>query len=225
MKKTPHHIAILPDGNRRWAREKGLPISEGHKKGLETIKKAAHWCRGKGVKILTFFVFSTENWNRPKKEIDYFMSFIKQALTIDLKEFADYGIRLKLIGTKERLPKSIIKAGDRAEKATKNNKKMTINLGLSYGGKAEITEAVKNIVKSGASTKEINEELISDNLWTPDLDLVIRTGGEHRISNFLIWQAAYSELFFLKKYWPDFSERDLDKILLDYSGRERRFGR
>ena len=222
---TPYHVAILPDGNRRWAKEQGLSISEGHRKGMDKIRQAAYWCREKGIKVLTFFVFSTENWNRAKSEIDYFMSFVQQALTLDLEEFKKDGIKLRIIGTKDKLSKNIIAAAERAEKYTAENKGMTINLGLSYGGKAEITDAIKHIVKDRVKPEKISEELVSDSLWVPqDIDLVIRTGGEKRISNFLIWQAAYSELYFLDKYWPDFSKRDLNNIISDYGKRERRFG-
>jgi undecaprenyl diphosphate synthase len=226
MKKIPDHLAILPDGNRRWAEARGLPMSEGHEKGMDKIRQAAYWCKEKGVKVLTFFVFSTENWKRAKPEIDYFMSFVQQALTLDLNEFKKHGIRLRIIGTKDKLSKDIIKAAERAEKYTKDNKAMTINLGLSYGGKAEIIDAIKNIIREKISPKKVSEQLVSQNLWVPqDIDLVIRTGGEKRISNFLIWQAAYSELYFLDKYWPDFSKRDLNRIVSDYVERNRRFGK
>ncbi|UZE92924.1 MAG: di-trans,poly-cis-decaprenylcistransferase [Candidatus Nealsonbacteria bacterium] len=225
MKKTPKHLGIILDGNRRWAKEKGLPVFEGHKKGLEKIKKVVEWCKEKGIKILTLFVFSTENWKRSKKEIDYLMGLVKKAMNVDLKEASKQGIKVRVIGERERLPKIVQKAIEKIERTTKKNKKITLNLALSYGGRGEIVQAVKNIVKKKVSVNKITEDLISKNLWASDLDMIIRTGKEQRISNFLIWQAAYAELYFFTKYWPDFSKRDLNIALLDYSRRQRRFGR
>ncbi|XOB46504.1 MAG: polyprenyl diphosphate synthase [Candidatus Nealsonbacteria bacterium] len=225
MKKTPKHLGIILDGNRRWAKEKGLPVFEGHKKGLEKIKKVVEWCKEKGIKILTLFVFSTENWKRSKKEIDYLMGLVKKAMNVDLKEASKQGIKVRVIGERERLPKIVQEAIEKIERTTKKNKKITLNLALSYGGRGEIVQAVKNIVKKKVSVNKITEDLISKNLWASDLDMIIRTGKEQRISNFLIWQAAYAELYFFTKYWPDFSKRDLNIALLDYSRRQRRFGR
>ncbi len=225
MKKTPKHLGIILDGNRRWAKEKGLPVFEGHKKGLEKIKKVVEWCKEKGIKILTLFVFSTENWKRSKKEIDYLMGLVKKAMNVDLKEASKQGIKVRVIGERERLPKIVQKAIEKIERTTKKNKKITLNLALSYGGRGEIVQAVKNIVKKKVPAKRITEDLISKNLWASDLDMIIRTGKEQRISNFLIWQAAYAELYFFTKYWPDFSKRDLNIALLYYSRRQRRFGR
>ncbi|XOA43146.1 MAG: polyprenyl diphosphate synthase [Candidatus Nealsonbacteria bacterium] len=225
MKKTPKHLGIILDGNRRWAKEKGLPVFEGHKKGLEKIKKVVEWCKEKGIKILTLFVFSTENWKRSKKEIDYLMGLVKKAMNVDLKEASKQGIKVRVIGERERLPKIVQKAIEKIERTTKKNKKITLNLALSYGGRGEIVQAVKNIVKKKVSVNKITEDLISKNLWASDLDMIIRTGKEQRISNFLIWQAAYAELYFFTKYWPDFSKKDLNIALLYYSRRQRRFGR
>lgn len=225
MKKTPKHLGIILDGNRRWAKEKGLPAFEGHKKGLEKIKKVVEWCKEKGIKILTLFVFSTENWKRSKKEINYLMGLVKKAMNVDLKEASKQGIKVRVIGERERLPKIVQKAIEKIERTTKKNKKITLNLALSYGGRGEIVQAVKNIVKKKVPAKRITEDLISKNLWASDLDMIIRTGKEQRISNFLIWQAAYAELYFFTKYWPDFSKKDLNIALLDYSRRQRKFGR
>ena len=225
MKKIPHHLGIILDGNRRWARERGLPTLEGHKKGLEKLKKVVEWCDEKGIKILTVFVFSTENWKRSKKEIDYLMKLAKKAMSYDLREISKRGYRIRVIGERKRLPKFLQTAIEKVEKETKNNKKMIINFALSYGGRGEIVEAVKRIIKKKIPPEKVTEDLISKNLWASDLDMIIRTGKEQRISNFLIWQAAYSELFFLKKYWPAFTKKDLERALLDYSKRQRRFGR
>lgn len=225
MKKIPYHLGIILDGNRRWAEKRGLPPFEGHKKGLETVKKVIKFCREKGVKILTLFVFSTENWKRSRREVDFLMKLGRKAIADSLKELQGKGIRVKAIGQKEKLPGPLQKAINRAEELTKNNKEMILNFALSYGGRAEIAEAMKNIIRKKISPESINEKIISENLWTSDLDFIIRTGREQRLSNFLIWQAAYSELYFSKKYWPEFSEKDLDKALLDYNRRQRRFGK
>ncbi|MCK4453797.1 di-trans,poly-cis-decaprenylcistransferase [Candidatus Parcubacteria bacterium] len=222
-KKIPYHLGIILDGNRRWAKEKNLPVFDGHKKGREVVKNIIKASKNKGIKILTLFVFSTENWKRPKKEINYLMYLIKSIL--DVKDLDKQGIKVVVIGQKQRLSKDLQKAIRRIEKITKNNKNMILNIALSYGGRAEIVEAIKNIIKKKISLEKINEDVISKNLWTADLDLIIRTGKEKRISNFLIWQAAYSEIFFFDKYWPDFTEKDLDTALYEYFLHHRRFGK
>lgn len=224
IKKIPHHLGIILDGNRRWAREKGLPSFEGHKRGLEKAKELIIWSKNKGIKILTLFVFSTENWKRKKNEINFLMKLAQKAFNSDFKKFKKEGIRIKVIGQRERLPKSLQKAISESERLTKNNKDLIVNFALSYGGRAEIVSAIKNIIKKKIPPSEITEETIKENLWTSDLDLLIRTGKEQRISNFLIWQAAYSELYFFPKYWPDFNENDLDIALAEYANRQRRFG-
>lgn len=225
MKKIPYHLGIILDGNRRWAKEKGLPIFEGHRKGLEKVKKIIKWCKERGIKILTLFVFSTENWKRKKSEVNFLMNLAQKAFTNDLKELQKERIKIKVIGQRERLPQSLQKAITESEELTKNNKELTVNFALSYGGRAEIVSAIKNIIKKKIPPEKITEETIKENLWVSDLDLVIRTGKEQRISNFLIWQAAYSELYFCPKYWPDFTEKDLDRALAEYARRQRRFGR
>jgi len=220
----PYHLGIILDGNRRWAKERGLPSFEGHRKGLETAKKIIKKCKEKGIKVLTLFVFSTENWKRPKIEVNYLINLAKMAFTNDLKELQDSGVRVRVIGQREKLPASLQKSIEKVEESTKDNKEMTVNFALSYGGRTEIVQAVKNIIKKKIPPEKINENVIKENLWTSDVDLVIRTGKEQRISNFLIWQAAYSELYFSRKYWPDFTEKDLDLALQEYSRRQRRFG-
>lgn len=225
-KEIPYHLGVILDGNRRWARENGLPAVQGHRKGLDNIKKLIEWCRKRGIKVLTLFVFSTENWQRSKKEIDYLMGLAKNTLNDKfIKEFHKGGIKLKAIGQIEGLSKTIQEKIKKFEELTKKNKEMTVNLAFSYGGRAEIVEAVKKIVAKKILPQKINEDVIKENLWTSDVDLVIRTGKVQRISNFLIWQAAYSELYFSNKYWPDFTERDLDEALTDYADRQRRFGK
>jgi len=226
MQKVPYHLGVIIDGNRRWAKEKGLPTLVGHKKGLENVKNLTSWCLKKDIKILTLFIFSTENWNRSKKEVNYLMNLIKENFSKkNIEKLNKEGIKIRVIGQRERLDPQIQKILQEAEQLTKDNKKMTVNFALSYGGRAEIVEAIKNIIKKKIPPKRITEETIKENLWTSDVDLIIRTGKEQRISNFLIWQAAYSELYFCPKYWPDFTEKDLDIALKEYSQRQRRFGR
>jgi undecaprenyl diphosphate synthase len=225
MEKIPNHLGIILDGNRRWAKEKGLISFEGHKAGLETAKRIINYCSKRGIKILTLFLFSTENWKRDKKEINFLMNLLKNHLKKDFDLYIKEGFRVKVIGQKDRLPKLIQKELDRVENATKDNFGMILNLALSYGGRAEIVEAVKNIIKKNIKPEELTEDIIKENLWTSDVDLVIRTGKEKRISNFLIWQTAYSELYFSDKYWPDFKEKDLDKAIEEYTKRKRRFGK
>lgn len=223
--KIPNHLGIILDGNRRWAKEKGLPTLSGHKKGYERIKEAMKWCKNRGVKTLTFFCFSTENWKRSKFEVDYLMKLMHKALLSEDIIKGSEGIRIKVIGERDKLPAYLKKEIERAEKETEKNREMTLNLAISYGGRAELVSAIKNIVEKKIPAEKITEQVISDNLWTSDLDLIIRTGKEKRISNFLIWQAAYSEIYFSPKYWPDFAEKDLEGAFLDYSQRKRRFGK
>jgi len=226
MKKIPYHLGIIVDGNRRWARERGLPAFEGHRQGLEKVKKAVVWVKNRGIKILTLFVFSTENWKRSKTEVDFLMRLLGQAFNKkNIQSIHREGIKIRIIGQRERLPKNLQKTIKDIEELTENNKGMVLNFALSYGGRAEITEAIKKLIGKKISSEKITEDVISQNLWTSDLDLIIRTGKEQRISNFLIWQAAYSELYFCKKYWPAFMEKDLDEALADYDRRQRRFGK
>lgn len=224
-KKVPNHLGIILDGNRRWAKDRGLNPFFGHEKGVKTSKRIVEYARNKGIKILTLFVFSTENWKRPKKEVNFLMSLLKRAL-LDYRSSADKkNIRIRIIGQRERIPAPLLREIEKTEEATKKNNGMILNFALSYGGRAEIIQAVQNIVKKKIPPSKINEDIIRQNLSTSDVDLIIRTGKEHRISNFLIWQAAYSELYFSQKYWPDFSKEDLDEALDYYAGRKRRFGR
>ena len=230
MKKVPHHLAIIIDGNRRWAKKRGLPVFEGHRRGLEKVKKIVEWCREKGTKVLTLFAFSTENWSRPKREINHLMRLLGEALAKkNLKEAHKKGVKIQVIGQRNRLPKFLQKIIEKAENLTKNNKEGVLNIALSYGGRAEIVDAIRKMMKGNPKPpKRINEKLVEKYLWTANLphpDLIIRTADEHRLSNFLLWQAAYSELYFSKKYWPDFTEKDLDKAFKTYANRQRRFGK
>lgn len=225
---SPRHIGIIMDGNRRWAREHGLPTFEGHRRGYEKVKEVGDWCLKRGIKILTLFAFSTENWKRSKGEVEYLMNLLHFALTKELDEFNKRNIRLKIIGCREGLPRKMSQAADEAERSTAKNSGGLLQVAINYGGRAEIVEAVKKIIHQGVIAEKMDEKLIEKNLYTagtPDPDLIIRTSGEQRLSGFLLWQSAYSELYFCQKYWPDFSEKDLDDILQWYASRERRFGR
>jgi len=234
MEHIPHHIVLFPDGNRRWARQKGLPTLEGHKIGYENLINFCKWCKNKGVKTITAFGFSTENWNRSPEEVDYLMKLLENGL---LKNFEEYkqsekyqeeGIKVKIIGQKERLPKSLQKAIETIEGTTANNSKLHLNLAISYGGKWDILQAIKKIVNDKIPADKIDEKLFENYLSTAGLsapDLIIRAGGEMRMSNFVLWQAAYSELYFSTKLWPDFAEKDLDEALAEFDRRQRRFGK
>lgn len=228
-KQIPYHLGIIIDGNRRWARERGLSTLEGHRKGFENVKKIGERSRKLGIKILTFYAFSTENWKRNKKEVSYLMKLLGSALAKKyIKELNQKGIKLQVIGQKERLSQFLRQKAKEAEELTKNNQKGILNLAISYGGRPEIIQAVKNIIKKKTPASKITEGLINQNLWTAGLpypDFIIRTGGKQRLSNFLTWQSAYSEFYFIKKYWPAFDENDLDKALNDYSRRQRNFGK
>ncbi|MBU2545477.1 di-trans,poly-cis-decaprenylcistransferase [Patescibacteria group bacterium] len=227
--KIPNHLGIIIDGNRRWAKKKGLPSFYGHKKGLDNVKKILDHCLDRGVKILTLYAFSSENWNRTKKEIEYLMKLFGETLNNkNIKDLNERNVRLRVIGQKEKLPQILQDLIMKAEKETKNNKKGIINLAISYGGRPEIVQAVRSIIEKKIPANKVTEDTINNNLWTsgmPYPDLIIRTGGEHRLSNFLTWQSAYSEFYFLKKFWPEFTEKDIDKAFQEYNTRHRRFGK
>ena len=221
------HIAFIMDGNRRWAKQRGLPTLEGHRRGYNKMKEVGQWCIDRGIEYMTVYAFSTENWKRSKKEVDYLMKLLEEALTKELPEFNKRGIRLKIIGSRKGLSDKLIKAIENAEKETANNKKGTLNVAMNYGGRLEIVEAVQEIVRQKKSPEAITEELISKNIYgagQPDPDIIVRTSGENRLSGFLTWQSVYSELFFIKHHWPAFTEKDLDKIIDEYNNRNRRFG-
>ncbi len=228
----PEHIAIIMDGNGRWARNKNLPRAAGHKRGVETVRRIVQSCTNLGVKYLTLYTFSTENWKRPQKEISMLMRLMVKSLKNETKELNANNVKITTIGDTESLPKVVQDELKHAKETTKNNDKLVLNLALSYSGRWEIIEATKKIANDYASGNirldEINESLISQKLTTadiPDPDLMIRSGGERRISNFLIWQIAYSELYVSNVLWPDFRCENLIEAIEDYQKRERRFGR
>lgn len=230
--KVPVHIAIIMDGNGRWAKSKQLDRTEGHRQGVESVRTAMRAASEIGVKYLTLYTFSTENWNRPAAEVDALMELMVQAVARETAELVKNGIVLKVIGEIDRLPTKTRQALDECLEATSKGKSSTVILALSYSSKWEITNAIKRITKDVKEGKleesDINESLISRYLATrdfPDPDMLIRTGGEHRISNFLMWQIAYSELYFSDELWPDFSQESLYKAVVDFQHRERRFGK
>lgn len=228
MNRIPQHIVLFPDGNRRWAEKRGLSSIRGHLKGCQNLRRFCQWCKNRGVVILTAFGFSTENWKRSEKEIDYLMKLLEKYLSQNIKNFQKNEIKVKIIGQKEKLPESLQKVISDTENSTRNNKKFFLNLAVSYGGRWDILQAVQKIIKEEIPKEKITEDLIENYLSTaglPEPDLIIRAGGEKRLSNFLLWQAAYSELYFCKKYWPDFTEKDLDRALKEYRLRYRRFGK
>ena len=228
--RIPEHIAIIMDGNGRWAKAQGLPRTAGHQQGVEIVKKITEEATRLGVKYLTLYTFSTENWNRPAAEVAALMGLILDHLEEEI--FMKNNVRFRVIGDQSRLPESVQKRLDECMERTAQNDKMTMVIALSYSSRWEITQTVKNIaqeVQEGKlSAGEVSEEVICKHLNTnfmPDPDLLIRTGGELRISNYLLWQCAYTELYFCDTFWPDFDEEEFCKAIVDYQSRERRFGK
>jgi len=229
---VPQHIAVIMDGNGRWAKKRGLRRENGHREGRKSVKKIVECCVELGIKNLTLYAFSTENWNRPKLEIDFLMQLLFLSLKDELKTLNKNNIKFETIGDLTRLPKKISNYLQKVKVETKKNSKLTLTLALSYGSRNEIVNVVRELsdkVKNNIiSSKNIDETVINDHLYTrnlPDVDLLIRTSGEKRISNFLLWQIAYSELYFTKKLWPDFRKKDFYKAIVSYQNRERRFGK
>lgn len=227
----PKHIAIIMDGNRRWARGKNLPVKLGHKAGADNLKEIAKYANKLGIKYLTLYAFSTENWKRSEEEVSGLMFLLKTYLDDFLKEVDTKNIKLRVIGDITRLSEGIQDSIKKCIQKTKNNTGLVLNIAFNYGGRAELVKATKEIaldVKNGKiSEEDINEELISNHLYTadqPDPDLLIRTSGEMRISGFLIWQLSYTEFLFVNKYWPEFSTQDLDSAIEEYQRRNRKFG-
>ena len=224
----PQHLAIMIDGNRRWARSRGLPAFVGHRRGIKRVMEITDYAQKKGIKVLTLYGFSTENWERPPEEVNYLMQLFIQYATKYLPKAKKSGIRFRHLGRKDRLSVLLRQKLRIAERLTKNNKKMILNIALDYGGKDEIVRAVKKIIQRRIPAKKITEQLIMANLDTkdlPDVDFVIRTSGEMRLSNFLPLQSTYAELYFPKIYWPDFDKHQFNLALEEFKKRRRRFGR
>ncbi|CAI8327850.1 MAG: Ditrans,polycis-undecaprenyl-diphosphate synthase ((2E,6E)-farnesyl-diphosphate specific) [Cryomorphaceae bacterium] len=224
----PRHIAITMDGNGRWAKSKGKLRIFGHKNGVEAVRDTIEGAAEIGIKYITLYAFSSENWNRPEKEVNALMTLLVSAINKETKTLMDNNIQLKTIGDINKLPLKAQKELQEAITKTKDNTRMTLVLALSYSGRGEILNAVQEIIKEGKEPEEINEDTFQQYLTTksvPDPELLIRTSGEYRISNFLLWQIAYSELYFTDTLWPDFRRADLYKAILNYQSRERRFGK
>ena len=232
IENLPKHLAIIMDGNGRWAKQQGMMRAFGHENGTKSVKSTVENCAKLGIENLTLYAFSTENWNRPKLEVNTLMKLLINSLKKELETLIVNNIKLNTIGNLEKLPKSAQKELLEVIEKTKNNTRMTLTLALSYGSREEIINAVKNIatkVKNNIiSIDSIDESILNKHLYThnlPDVDLVIRTSGEHRISNFLLWQIAYAEFYFIDVLWPDFSEEHLYEAIISYQKRERRFGK
>lgn len=221
------HLAMIMDGNRRWAKAQGMPAIEGHRAGYEKMKQVGDWCMARGIEIVTVYAFSTENWKRSETEVGFLMSLLEHALDKELNYFTDRQIRLRILGRREGFSPKIVALMDKAEAATKDFEKMTLAICLGYGGRAELVDAVKEIVAEGMQPDLIDEQTIAKRLYwpnMPDPDMIVRTSGEERLSGFLLWESAYSELYWLKKNWPDLEETDIQAALDEFATRQRRYG-
>jgi len=228
LKKIPRHIGIVMDGNGRWARERKLPRLMGHRAGTENTRRVLRACGEFGIEIVTLYGFSTENWRRPKGEVNGLFGIFEDAIDREVPELHRNGVRLRHLGRTNRLPERLIKKIKSAMELTKDNDRLTLNLAFNYGGRAEIVDATRRIIAEGIDPAAVDEELFASYLYTaglPDLDLFIRTGGEMRLSNFLLWQTAYAEYYTAPTYWPDFDEAELEKALVAYGQRTRKFGK
>ena len=226
--QVPTHVAIIMDGNGRWARARGLPRLAGHRAGVENLRRVLEACVEFGIQYLTIYAFSTENWNRPVEEVRGLMNILEEVIDRELQKLNENGVQLRHIGRLERLRPELQEKVRHAIELTRNNQKLVLNVAWNYGGRAEIVDAIQQIVADGISQVEVEEDLVGRYLYTagcPDPDLIIRTAGELRVSNFLIWQGAYSEWYIASTYWPDFDREELFKALCEYASRERRFGR
>ena len=223
----PRHVAIIADGNRRWARERGLPVLAGHVQGIEAIRPIVRRARDRGVETLSVYTFSTENWARPSEEVTGLFGLIDGAVRQYTDELVEEGVRVHVIGRLHEAPADVQRSIRTAEERTRGGTRLTLNICFNYSGRAEIVDAARALLAAGADPNAIDEAHFGDHLYTsgqPDVDLLIRTGGDHRTSNFLLWQAAYAELIFSDKFWPDFDESDFDAALAEFVRRDRRFG-
>ena len=227
LTRLPRHVAIIMDGNGRWARQRGLPRLAGHRAGVENIRRAVHTFARCGVKHLSLYAFSTENWRRPRHEVQGLIRLLSQVIDQETQALHRDQVKLRHLGSLEGLSPQLQKKVHHAVELTKDNARVELSIAFNYGGRAEIVEAVRRLIADGTSPDKVNEMLLSSYLYTaglPDPDLVIRTGGEMRLSNFLLWQAAYSEYYSTPTFWPDFDDAEIEKALLAYSQRQRRFG-
>ncbi len=225
--KIPKHIGIIMDGNRRWAKERNLPTLEGHYKGYEKIKKITDWAFGRGVEIVSVYAFSTENWNRSPEEVSYLMKLLEKAIAEEVDVAIEKNYKIIISGRLSELPGNLPELCLDAMEKTKAGTKGTLNICLNYGGRAEIVDAIKKMISNNIEPDQVHEGMIKKYLYNGSLgepDVIVRTSGERRLSGFLLWGSAYSELIFLEKYWPDFEEEDMDCIIKEYNNRQRRFG-
>lgn len=224
--KIPRHIAFIMDGNGRWAKQRLLPRKMGHREGVKAMKLMIEECDKLGIEHVTFYAFSTENWARPQEEIDELFSLVKKFADNELAKYKDKGYRIRILGDVTQLPDDTRQALAKIVESSSDNKGMQINIALNYGGRQEIVQAVNKILQSGLC--QIDAEMLNDCMYTygmPDPDIIVRSGGEKRLSNFLIWQCAYSEFVFVDEFWPDFDRKVLDSIIMEYSRRDRRYGK
>ena len=222
------HIAIIMDGNRRWAKERMLPSMMGHKRGVDALKKTTRACSDFGVKYLTLYAFSTENWNRKKEEVDFLMDLLATTLKSELDELNQNNVKMNFIGDLTALNQNLQDILEKSTEVTKNNTGVILTVAINYGARDEIVHAIKNIIKDGKKEDEITQELVSNYLYTkniPDPDLLIRTSGEKRISNYLLWQIAYSEIYITDTYWPEFDKEKLAQAIIEFGLRQRRWGK
>ena len=222
------HIAIIMDGNRRWAKEKHLPSAMGHQKGVDSLRSTMRLFDQFGIKYLTVYAFSTENWNRKKEEVEFLMGLLAKTLLNELDDMHKENVRIRFLGDLTKLSKNLVDIVKNAENKTKDNTGVNLNIAFNYGSRDEITNALKAIIQEGLKSEDITEDTISNHLYTkdiPDPDLLIRTGGEKRISNYLLWQLAYSEIYVTDAYWPEFDENELSKAIVEFEHRNRRFGK
>ena len=227
----PQNIAIIMDGNGRWAKKRNLARREGHKEGVKTLKKIVKYAAKKNIKSLTVYAFSTENWKRPKSEVNFLLALMRKTMREEVDELLDKGVKINFLGRKDMLSKKLVKEIELIEKKSQKNTELILNIAFNYGGRAEIVDAAKKLVldcrENQVELAELNCDDFANYLYQQDLkdiELLIRTGGEKRLSNFLLWQTAYAELYFTDKYWPDFKEEDFEIALKDFKKRERRFG-
>lgn len=224
---VPRHLGIIPDGNRRWAKENGKPSLEGHRQGLNVAKKIAIAAFDEGVEYFTMYAFSTENWRRTEEEVGYLMDLFFNLVVNEFSEIEERGVRFRLLGSRKELPKRVLKAMEDAEERTKDYPNGTLSLCLNYGGEQELVDATAEIIRLGISAEDVTSDLISSHIYGPEIppvDMIIRTSLEQRLSGFMLWRAAYAELFFIEKFWPDYTIDDLKSALAEYAGRHRRFG-
>lgn len=227
LTKIPVHVGIIMDGNRRWAKERNLPTFDGHLRGYQKIKYIPDWFFAEGVKIVSLYAFSAENWQRSQEEVNYLMKLLKQALDDELEHAKEKNFKILVSGKIDELPGDLPEACLNAMNQTQANKNGILNICLNYGGRMEIIDAIKKIIKNNVLEEQVHEGMLRKYFYQPelpDVDVIVRTSGEQRLSGFLLWQSAYSELIFLKKFWPDFEEQDAKLVLDEYNKRERRFG-